>query len=132
MEDFDTKHWETSCPKYDCRKDSCKCGLKKVVLPASLGDDSDDSPIAPKNGAYCNALVTYEDNGHTYIYSQEGVPTLIDIDAKNIDTFEEELRDEARTRANADNAINERIDDLNPEALGIYSITNDEIDSLIL
>lgn len=76
--DMDNKHWEHGpCPKYDCRKNSCKCGLRLIPLPAALGDDSKGSPVAPKNGDYCNALVKYESNGHMYVYSTEGVPTLI-------------------------------------------------------
>ena len=77
--DYNEQHWkQKSCPKYDCRKESCKCGLKKVIIPTALGDDSKDSSVAPKNGAYCNALVVYEANGHIYIYSTEGIPTLLD------------------------------------------------------
>lgn len=79
--DYNEKNWEQkACPKYDCRKDSCskcKCGLQRVFIPTALGDDSDDSPVAPKNGAYCNAIVVYEANGNTYIYSKDGVPTLV-------------------------------------------------------
>ena len=75
---MDKRHWEHGpCPKHDCRKDSCKCGLRLISLPAALGDDSKGSPVAPKNGDYCNALVKYESNGHIYVYSTEGVPTLI-------------------------------------------------------
>jgi len=77
-QDYDTKHWTQPCPKYDCRKAACKCGLKYVYLPMSLGDDSPESQIAPKNGAFCDALVVYEANGHIYIYSKEGIPTLVD------------------------------------------------------
>ena len=77
--DYNEQHWkQKSCPKYDCRKESCKCGLKKVTIPAALGDDGEGSSVAPKNGAYCNALVVYEANGHIYIYSTEGIPTLLD------------------------------------------------------
>lgn len=90
--DFNEKDWETPCPKYDCRKTACKCGLKYVNIPASLGDDSEGSDVAPKNGAYCNALVVYEANNHVYIYSKEGVPTLIDVDASDISTLEQEVR----------------------------------------
>ena len=89
--DMDKRHWEHGpCPKHDCRKDSCKCGLRLISFPAALGDDkcglrlisfpaalgddSKGSPVAPKNGDYCNALVKYESNGHMYIYSTEGVP----------------------------------------------------------
>lgn len=73
--DMDKRHWEHGpCPKHDCRKDSCKCGLRLISFPAALGDDSKGSPVAPKNGDYCNALVKYESNGHIYVYSTEGVP----------------------------------------------------------
>lgn len=51
--------------------------MKFVSIPAVLGDDSDNSDVAPKNGAYCNAIVRYEANGNTYIYSKEGVPVLV-------------------------------------------------------
>lgn len=72
---MDKRHWEHGpCPKHDCRKDSCKCGLRLISFPAALGDDSKGSPVAPKNGDYCNALVKYESNGHMYVYSTEGVP----------------------------------------------------------
>lgn len=75
---YDEKYWKAKgCPKYDCRKVPCKCGIERVFLPASLGDDSEGSPIAPKNGDYCNALVIYEANGNIYLYSSDGVPTLI-------------------------------------------------------
>lgn len=89
--DYNEKDWATPCPKYDCRKTACKCGLKYVNIPASLGDDSEGSKVAPKNGAYCNSLVVYEDNGHVYIYSKEGIPTLIDVDASDISVLEQEV-----------------------------------------
>lgn len=90
-QDFNEKHWSNPCPKYDCRKAACKCGLEYVNIPTSLGDDSADSNVAPRNGAYCNALVIYEANNHVYIYSKEGVPTLIDVDASDISTLEQEV-----------------------------------------
>lgn len=74
---YDPKYWKQPCPRYDCRKDNCKCGLKFIDIPASLGDDSESSNVAPKNGAYCNAIVKYEANGAVYIYSTEGVPVNI-------------------------------------------------------
>ena len=49
--------------------------FRKVVVPASLGDDTGD--YAPKNGAYRNAIVEYEANGNAYIYSSDGIPTKI-------------------------------------------------------
>ena len=76
--DYNPKHWEQACPKYDCRKNKCKCGMKFVNIPAVLGDDSASSTVAPKNGAYCNAVVKYEANGHVYLYSKEGIPVLVE------------------------------------------------------
>lgn len=75
---MDKEHWTgDGCPKYDCRKESCKCGLKYVSIPSALGDDSQGSSAAPENGAYCNAIVKYEANGAVYIYSSEGIPVKI-------------------------------------------------------
>lgn len=88
-QDFDKKHWSNPCPKYDCRNNSCKCGLKYVSIPAALGDDSAGSEVAPKNGAYCNAIVKYEDNGNIYMYSKEGIPVL--INSVTCDCPEEEV-----------------------------------------
>lgn len=79
--DMDKSHWyNNKCPKYDCKKKSCNkcgCGLKYVNIPTTLGDDSQSSPVAPKNGAYCNVIVKYEANGAVYIYSAEGIPVNI-------------------------------------------------------
>lgn len=76
--DMNEESWAgNGCPKYDCRRESCKCGLKYVDIAAVLGDDSQDSSVAPKNGAYCNAIVKYEANGAVYIYSTEGIPVKI-------------------------------------------------------
>lgn len=77
-QDFNEKHWASPCPKYDCRKDNCKCGLKFVSIPAVLGDDSSSSEVAPRNGLYCNAIVRYEANGNVYVYSKEGIPVLVE------------------------------------------------------
>lgn len=78
--DYNPKHWGQACPKYDCRKNKCKCGFKFVSIPAVLGDDSADSNVAPKNGDYCNTIVRYESNGHVYIYTSDGIPVLVERD----------------------------------------------------
>lgn len=44
-----------------------------------MGDDSEDSPSAPENGAYRNALVEYEANGAMYIYASDGIYTKISM-----------------------------------------------------
>lgn len=49
--------------------------LRKVVIPASLGDDESVPPVI---GKYRNVILTYEANKHTYIYSSDGIPTLIE------------------------------------------------------
>lgn len=76
-QDFNIKHWAKTCPKYDCRKDNCKCGMSYVNIPAVLGSDAGSSPVAPKNGAYCNAIVKYEANGNVYAYSKDGIPVFL-------------------------------------------------------
>lgn len=75
---YDPKCWKKPCPKIECKKDKCKCGLAYVNIPSVLGDDSPSSAVAPKKGAYCNAIVEYEANKHVYIYSKEGIPVLVD------------------------------------------------------
>lgn len=76
--DMNKEHWSNGpCPKYDCRKNSCKCGLRYVNVPAVLGDDAEGSDVAPKVGEYCNAIVEYEANGAVYIYSAEGIPVNV-------------------------------------------------------
>lgn len=69
---YDPTYWSNPCPKVDCRKKNCKCGLKYVNIPAALEQD-----FAPVKGAYCNAIVEYEGSGAVYIYSAEGIPVLI-------------------------------------------------------
>lgn len=70
--DMNENNWSNPCPKYDCRKDLCKCGLKYVNIPVGL-----ENEFKPINGAYCNAIVKYEGTGEVYIYSKEGIPTLL-------------------------------------------------------
>lgn len=70
-ENYNPKYWKQSCPKYDCKKNKCKCGLKYINIPSTL-----EKEYAPVNGAFCNTIVEYE-SGAVYIYSAEGVPVLI-------------------------------------------------------
>ena len=64
-----------SCGK---SKDDC-CPFRKIVIPAVMGDDSEDSPSAPENGAYVNALVEYEANGAMYMYASDGIFTKLSM-----------------------------------------------------
>lgn len=122
------EHWEQeACPKYDCRKENCKCGMKRVFLATALGDDSEDSPIAPKNGAYCNAIVVYEANGHVYIYSTEGIPTLVESGGEELEKLVEKLENglakEILDRQAADNSLQQEIDDIknSPDVVDIVA-----------
>lgn len=46
----------------------------KVVIPASMGDET---TVPPAVGKYCNTLVYYEASEHSYLYSSDGIPTFI-------------------------------------------------------
>lgn len=46
----------------------------KAIIPAAMGDDT---AIVPENGLYRNVLLEYEANGHVYMYSSDGIPTLL-------------------------------------------------------
>ena len=51
--------------------------LRKVVVPASLGDDVTNPPAV---GKYCNVILYYEANDQVYLYSSDGIPTRITVD----------------------------------------------------
>lgn len=125
--DYNRKKREKACPKINCRKDNCKCGLEKVVIPSVLGDDSPSSSVAPKNGAYCNAIVVYEANDHVYVYSTEGIPTLINVEGGSseeaIEELTEKLNKEILDRGAADDALQQEIDDLknSPDVVDIVA-----------
>lgn len=53
----------------------CPVLFHKVVIPTNFGDET-ETPVLM--GEYKNALVYYEVNGHTYLYSSDGVPTRLD------------------------------------------------------
>ena len=119
---YDQDYWKQPCLKVDCKnKKKCCCGLKYVTIPTSLGDDSKNSPVAPKNGAYCSAIVIYEANKHVYIYSAEGVPTLIDVDATDISELEILTREAL-----------EKINELDDEVVIVFDTVNDMKSSIIL
>ena len=48
--------------------------LRKVVIPASMGDEES---VPPAVGKYRNVLLQYEANDHIYLYSSDGIPTAI-------------------------------------------------------
>lgn len=62
------------CPK-DCKKQNPLI-FKKTVIPAIVGNDD---VVPPENGAFCNMLVVYEATGNAYLYSSDGIPTLLSV-----------------------------------------------------
>lgn len=95
--------------------------LRKVVIPASMGDDEDVPAVV---GKYRNVVLYYEANKHTYLYSSDGIPTFIETEVPkevldridtletDVDNLEEGLAKEVEDRANADDAIEQEIQDL--------------------
>lgn len=51
--------------------------LRKVVIPASMGTEEQ---VPAAIGKYHNVILKYEANKHVYLYSSDGIPTLIEID----------------------------------------------------
>lgn len=69
--------------------------LRKVSIPASMGDDT---TVPPAVGKYHNVILHYEANNHTYIYSSDGIPTLLEMDVPqqvwdSIDALQQEIDD---------------------------------------
>lgn len=99
--------------------------LRKVVIPASMGDDT---VVKPTLGKYCNVILYYEANRHIYLYSSDGIPTALESEVpqdivERIEDLEGEdvrlwsavnevegaLETEETTRANADTQLSNAI-----------------------
>lgn len=89
--------------------------FRKVVVPASMGDDTTNPP---KAGKYHNVILYYEANDHIYIYSSDGIPTLI---TANIDKIQAALNKEIDDREAADEVLQQEIDEIknNPDVVDI-------------
>lgn len=86
--------------------------LRKVVIPASMGTE-EDVPAAV--GKYRNVVLYYEANKHTYLYSSDGIPTLLEVDIPQelldrIDELEENLAQETTMREGMDEELQSNID----------------------
>lgn len=104
--------------------------FRKVVIPISMGDDTD---VPAAIGKYRNVLLVYEANNHAYLYSSDGIPTLLTSDeVKNleekINAVAGDLVTETNARVDADQLLQQDINtkvsasDLAPVALsGAYS-----------
>lgn len=78
--------------------------FRKIVVPASLGDDTAVPPVV---GKYCNAILYYEANNQVYIYSSDGIPTKLTTDVGNL---QEQITAEVQARSEADTEIWEEIE----------------------
>lgn len=85
--------------------------FRKVVIPTSMGDETE---VPAAVGKYHNVLLVYEINNHAYLYSSDGIPTLLtseiaqEIEEK-IDTVAGNLSVEITNRQNADTAIEQNV-----------------------
>lgn len=79
----------------------------KVTIPASVGDETTDPPLP---GKYRNVLLVYEASGNAYLYSSDGMPTLI-FDKDDIRRLEEMIREEEATRKEEDEKLAAAVED---------------------
>ena len=96
--------------------------FRKVVIPASMGDETS---VPAAIGKYHNVLLVYEANNHAYLYSSDGIPTLLTSDVaqdleEKINKVADDLQTETNTRQLADSNLSGRIDTLNHD-LGVVS-----------
>ena len=85
--------------------------LRKVVIPASMGDDTEFPPIV---GKYYNVLLHYDANGHNYLYSSDGIPTVLDATIppeiyERIEDLETGLAQEILDRQSGDSTLDNKI-----------------------
>lgn len=87
--------------------------LRKVMVPASMGDES---TFPPTIGKYHNVLLEYETSGGIYLYSSDGIPTKLSSDVTELQAQLNALRvrigEEEVARADADTALSNQITSL--------------------
>ena len=80
--------------------------LRKVVVPASLGDDE---TYPASVGKYKNVILYYEANDQVYLYSSDGIPTKITVDVSALKAL---IEKEKADRIAADEVLQQEIEDL--------------------
>lgn len=85
--------------------------FRKVVIPVSMGDEAN---VPAAVGKYYNVLLVYEANNHIYLYSSDGIPTLLTSEVaqeieEKIDSVAADLVTETANRQNADAALEQSI-----------------------
>ena len=87
--------------------------LRKVIIPASLGDET---TLPPAIGEYHNVVLYYEASKTVYLYSSDGIPTLLTTDVSSIEEaiaqLREDLTQEVEDREDADAELSDNIDDV--------------------
>lgn len=86
--------------------------LRKVVIPTSMGTEED---VPASVGKYHNVILYYEANKHTYLYSSDGIPTLLETEIPQevldkIDRLEDGLEQETTMREGMDEELQSNID----------------------
>lgn len=105
--------------------------LRKVVIPASISEA--DNP--PAVGKYRNVILKYEDTGNVYLYSSDGIPTVIEANVPQeildkITNLEDGIADEISARQAADTDLGTRIDGVST-ALSNEATARESADSAI-
>ncbi len=85
--------------------------FRKVVIPTTMGDETN---VPASVGKYFNVLLVYEANNHAYLYSSDGIPTLLTSDVaqdieQKIDAVANDLAAETLNRQNADDGLSDEI-----------------------
>lgn len=80
--------------------------LRKVAIPASMGTEEQ---VPPAIGKYHNVILYYEANKHTYLYSSDGIPTLLETE------IPQEIIDRIGTLEDDVDDLNDAIDDMEQE-----------------
>lgn len=106
--------------------------LRKVVIPASMGDDT---AFPPAIGKYFNVLLHYDANGRNYIYSSDGIPTALDAEVppeiyERLDDLETGLRQETVARGNADTSLGNRLTTV--EGVAATALQPQSIDKVVM
>lgn len=87
--------------------------LRKVVVPASLGDDVAYPPVV---GKYCNVVLYYEANDQVYLYSSDSIPTKITVNVealkRQINQVAADLETETGEREAEDKKIWDEIEEI--------------------
>lgn len=105
---------QPDCPPVNCKKklNDCCVSFRKFVIPAMFSDEEGDYKTV--NGLFYDTIVEYEQNGHIYLYSSDGIPTRLKgepADAKLYSTTGVH-EDGAMTQKATTEALNEKQDEL--------------------